>query len=78
MSEMIERVAKELHERLSGQDIHGYLGANFDLHEVARAAIEAMKPTTNRMDVAGCLYLRENHSDASGCFETMIDAALKD
>ncbi|MGN7750577.1 hypothetical protein [Sinorhizobium sp. 22678] len=45
---------------------------------MARAAIEAMKPTSNAMDVAGVIYLRENHSDASGCFEEMIQAALKE
>ena len=53
MSEMIERVAKQLHEQLSSQDINGYLGANFDLHSVARAAIEAMRePTKAQLEAA--------------------------
>ena len=53
MSEMIERVAKELHEKLSHQDIDGYLGANFDLKSVARAAIEAMRePTKAQLEAA--------------------------
>lgn len=53
MSEMIERVAKELHEKLSSQDIDGYLGANFDLKSVARAAINAMRePTEAQLEAA--------------------------
>lgn len=52
-NEMIERVAKQLHEKLSSQDINGYLGANFDLHSVARAAIEAMRePTKAQLESA--------------------------
>lgn len=46
--------------------------------EKARAAIEAMRPTSNKMDVAGGVHLRGNPSDASGCFEAMIDAALSE
>lgn len=52
MSEMIERVAKRLHEKLSEQDINGYLAANFDLHAVARAAIEAMREPTEDLHAA--------------------------
>lgn len=53
MSEMIERVAKELHEKLSSQDIDGYLGANFDLKSVASAAINAMRePTEAQLEAA--------------------------
>jgi len=44
----------------------------------ARAALEAMRHTSNAMDVAGCIYLRDNPSDASGTFETMLDAALRE
>lgn len=53
MSEMIERVAKELHEKLSSQDIDGHLGANFDLKSVASAAINAMRdPTKAQLEAA--------------------------
>ena len=53
MTTMIERVAKQLHETLSSQDIDGYLGANFDLHAAARAAIEAMRePTKAQLEAA--------------------------
>lgn len=44
----------------------------------SRAAIAAMRCTTNEMDVAGCIHLRGFPTDASGCFSSMIDAALEE
>jgi len=41
MSEtMIDRVATTLHEKMCRQDIDGYLRADIDCHELARASIE--------------------------------------
>lgn len=69
----IDDVAKAISDNISAGLPDG---AQVDYRYAAVAAIEAMKPTTNRMDVAGAIYLRGHISDASGCFEEMIDAAL--
>lgn len=77
MSEMIERVAKQLHETLSSQDINGYLDANFDLHAVARATIEAMREPTGQMRIEfegwNC-----SANDMEAVYQAAIDAALKE
>ncbi|XHE12367.1 hypothetical protein PCC82_11260 [Agrobacterium deltaense] len=83
MSEMIERVAKELHEKLSSQDIDGYLGANFDLNSVARAAIEAMREPTAGMMIEGYgdLFRLETQLGIAAAryrYQAAIDAALND
>lgn len=80
MSTMVERVARAMHEAVLPEvpwepNGDGYYEAQYIS---ARAAIEAMKPTSFAMDVSGVLHLRERPSDASGCFEAMIDAALKE
>lgn len=49
MTSMVNIVAKKIHEKLCQQDIDGYLAANFDLHEVARSAIEAMAAPNSKM-----------------------------
>lgn len=73
---MIERVAKAIRQA----DTHWLPGDTRALldRRVAAAAIQAMRETTPRMDVKGAIYLRDNPSDASGCFATMIEAALSE
>jgi hypothetical protein len=51
----VQKVARVLHEKLCAQDINGYLDANFDLFEVARAAIVALEEATNLMVEAAVL-----------------------
>lgn len=82
MTTMVEKVARAIADGFTNGNVQfdeepphhqrSYL-------EAARAAIEAMKPDSN-MDWAGVLYLRENRMNgtASGCFEAMIQAALKE
>jgi hypothetical protein len=78
---MLEKVARAMAERTNGGDFANgrwYTEERRRLwRERARAAVEAMRPSTNSMDVAGSLYLRDHH-DASGCFEAMSDAILNE
>jgi hypothetical protein len=83
MSEMIERVAKAIYE--ADDPWHSAFPwpnlsekqAGVDAYRrCARAAIGAMRPSSNAMDVAGCLHLRDFPMDASGCFDAMISNAL--
>lgn len=77
MTSMIERVSKAIHA-LGPLDL-----ANFrDRELVSRAAIEAMREPTEAMLAAvdcqqvGCCNMADK--DACECWQSMIDAALKE
>jgi hypothetical protein len=72
MSEMIERVAKAIFDTMDVTD--GLDGSAAERY--ARAAIEAMRESTQAMDDAGAIY-----SDCNGAprtWEAMIDEALRE
>ena len=73
---MVEKVAQAIADNINAalKD-----GSEIDARYAAFAAIEAMKPSDD-MDEAGAVYLREKrmNATASGCFEAMIAAALKE
>lgn len=79
-SEMIERVAKAIHSHdfptyaLKWEDTKQQIYL-----DVARIAIEAMKePTQAMLDAAEKSGSLEEGSSAYGCWQAMIEAALKD
>lgn len=78
MSDMVEKVARAIWDSTEIEPWDAVPDTTKHMcRHVARAAIEAMRPTSNAMDFAGAVHLRLYPSDASGCFEAMIDAALK-
>lgn len=76
MSEMIERVARALHEKMCEQDVNGYLAAQLDAEGLARAAIEAMREPTEAM-TASCGN-GECAKWAPGAWANYIDTALSE
>ena len=83
MSEMIERVAKAIHDAMDITD--GLDGTAAERY--ARAAIEAMRQPTSQMQRAGWVKLREKNDIQTRLgnslvgvetpvYEAMIDAAL--
>lgn len=82
MADMVERVARALHESMSQQDIMGYLDAKIDAEVLARAAIEAMREPTEAMKLAGEVPIINSGSQddawslSQGTYRAMIDAAL--
>jgi hypothetical protein len=92
MTEMVERVARAIKERLAEiEDVYFRddgsdctIDGHVDIEDLARAAIEAMRePTQEILDapaVPNALGDDENYSDIDvrEAYQAMIDAALKD
>ena len=86
-AEMVERVARAIHEefaknkcawvsRLEDRGLTDVtIDGVFDLKDVARAAIEAMREPTEAMAAAGQTML-DIEGDAAIIWRAMIDAAL--
>jgi hypothetical protein len=81
MNYVVERVARSICKRSGLDPSKIYEGetkpewVKFVPH--ALDAMGAAMPTTLPMDAAGITHLRNSPSDASGCFEAMILAALE-
>lgn len=83
---MIEKVAKAIHSLLLKDDWSWVeenpttmncvtLDGNFDLNEIAKAAIEAMKEPTEEMVKEGLKYVDWNMG-AKEAYQAMIETAL--
>lgn len=76
MTTMVERVARALHEKMCEQDVNGYLAAQLEAADLARAAIEAlMEPTEDMLDAGDAA---DGYDVYVGVWTAMIQAALKE